>query len=297
MYRKIFNVAVIALTGVILISGCGGPGKKNPDEVQKPAFDSTKATLFQVGDELFSIPSPIQTALLIKQSGASFDNQILNDPKKINSYSTRAQKALNLGIYGADLGYVTIYDQTQEAINYLKVAKQIGEDLGVASAFSPELAKRFESNLGMRDSLLTLASEAYRASDAYLKNNEREDIGCLILAGGWIEALYFATYVAKASNNPEIHRRIAEQKVTLENMIKLAQRYSNREEFSDVVDNLIDLYYLFDEVEFSYTYEKPTTHPDKKLTVINSKSVVKMTPEQLNAITDKVQSIRNQIVG
>ena len=298
--RVLLRSFVYALpASILLLSSCGNNGSKEKveSEVETTKVDSNRATLFQVGDELFSIPSPIQTAKLIKESGANYNSEILNPANKANSYSTKVQKSLNLGVYGADLGYVTMYDQTQDAISFLNASKKIADDLGVTSAFSPSLIKRFEANLGNKDSLLFLVSDAYRASDAYLKNNERDDVGSLILAGGWIESLYFATTVAKTAKSEEINRRIGEQKNTLENLIKLLERYNNNEEFADLVNQLIDLYYLFDEIYVSYEYVKPTTNEKTKTTTINSTSSVDFTEEQLTAIIEKIESIRQFIVG
>lgn len=292
------KMIIFSLVSAFLIfSGCGGDSDKTDDENGGAKVDSARATLFQVGDELFSIPSPIQTAVLIKATGANFDKEMLNDASRAATYSTRVQRSLNLGVYGADLAYITMYDQTQAAISYLNASRKIADELGVSSAFDEQMLGRFQSNLGQKDSLLSLVAEAYRSSDNYLKNNERDDVGSLILAGGWIEALYFATKVAKNTNNPEVNRRIGEQKNTLENLIKLLQKYNNNEEFAEIVDELINLYSLFDEVEYLYTFEKPATDAEKKLTVINSKSDIKISAEQLEAINQKIGEIRDMIIG
>ncbi len=299
MKKKFFIKILISpvIAGGLILSGCSGDSGKNEDEKSPAKIDSAHATLFQVGDELFSIPSPIQTAVLIKASGANYDKSMLNSADKAASYSTRVQRSLNLGVYGADLAYITMYDQTQEALSFLNASRKIGNELGVTSAFDEALLNRFQKNMGKRDSLLYLVAEAYRASDSYLKNNEREDVGSLILAGGWIEALYFATKVAKTSSSPEINRRIGEQKNTLENLIKLLQKNNNNEEFAEIVDELINLYSMFDEVQYLYAFEKPVTDANKKLTVINSKSDVKISPQQLEAIHQKIGEIRNIIIG
>ncbi len=297
--KKIFAAKILLLfMGIfsLFFAGCGGNADKE-EEKNNAKLDSARATLFQVGDELFSIPSPVQTAVLIKKIGANYDKEMLNDAKKAATYSTRVQRALNLGVYGADLAYITMYDQTQEAISHLNASRKIADELGVSSAFDEALLQRFQANLGKKDSLLVLVAEAYRSSDSYLKNNERDDVGSLILAGGWIEALYFATKVAQSTNNPDVNRRIGEQKNTLENLIKLLQKYNNNEEFADIVTELINLYSLFDEVEYVYAFEKPTTDANKKLTMVNSKSDVKISKEQLEAINGKIAEIRNIIIG
>lgn len=291
-----FRGAFLLLSvSALLTAGCGGDDGKDPDAL--PPIDSTQTTILNVNGEIFSIPSPIQTAFLIKGSGAAYSKEILNPSNKASDYSTNFAKALNLGIYGADLGYVTIYDQNQDAIGYLNSAKKLADELGVSGAFDANTIERFAKNLGNKDSMLVLVGVAYRSSDAYLKNNDRSDVSGLVLAGGWLESLHFATNVYKAKPNEEVKRRIAEQKTSLQSLIKLLTQFYSQPEYTEFIDNLNDLSTVFDGVEFKYTFEKPVTDAEKKMTTIMSKSEVNITPEQIESITQKVKSIRSQIVG
>lgn len=291
-----FRGAFLLLSvSALFAAGCSGDDAKDPDAL--PPVDSTQTTILNVNGEIFSIPSPIQTAFLIKGSGAAYSKEILNPSNKSSDYSTNFSKALNLGIYGADLGYVTIYDQNQDAIGYLNSAKKLADELGVSGAFDANTIERFAKNLGNKDSMLVLVGVAYRSSDAYLKNNDRSDVSGLVLAGGWLESLHFATNVYKAKPNEDVKRRIAEQKSSLQSLIKLLTQFYSQPEYTEFIDNLNDLSTVFDGVEFKYTYEKPTTDPEKKMTTITSKSEVNITPEQIESITQKVKSIRSQIVG
>ncbi len=279
----------------LFTAGCGNGSKKETDDL--PPVDSTQTTLLNVNGEIFSIPSPIQTAFLIRNSGATYSKDMVNTASKSSTYSTNFSKALNLGIYGADLGYVTIYDQTQDAIAYLNSAKKLADELGVSGAFDNQTIQRFTKNLGNKDSMLVLVGDAYRSSDAYLKSNDRNDVSGLVLAGGWLESLYFATNVYNTKPNEDIKRRIAEQKSSLQSLIKLLTQYYSQPEYTEFVDNLNDLSTVFDGVEFKYAFEKPTTDAEKKMTTINSKTEIKISSEQIESITQKVKSIRSQIVG
>lgn len=291
--NQIFTLSVLAVFAV----SCGGDDPVIEDTEDPIAEnDPNKTQLMEIDGKVFSIPSPIQTAILIKESGANYNKGILNEPSKVTNYSTNFKKATNLGIYGADLGYVTMYDQTQDAISYLTAVKSIGDDLGVSSAFDLELVERFEKNIGNQDSLLALVSDAYKASDRFLKNNQQNDIGGLILAGGWIESLYFATNAAELTGNKDIIKRVAEQKTTLYNLIKLLTPYYSKPEFTPLVDNLMELNEIYDKVETIYTFVKPTVDAAKKTTTINSTTEVKMSDEQLKAITEKVKKIRAEII-
>ena len=76
-------------------------------------------------------------------------------------------------MFGADLGYVSLYNQTQDALGYLGSIKQLSDKLGISAAFDGPTMERIKNNITNKDSMMVLVGIAYRASDAYLKNNER----------------------------------------------------------------------------------------------------------------------------
>ena len=278
--------------------GCVSDSKKDPVDTAAVQDSLANANrIMTVGGGMFSIPSPIQTAMLIEKSGAQYDKKFLNDAKKASTYATNFQKALNLGVYGADVGYVTMYDQSQDALKYLGVINKLSDELGVTSAFDENTIKRFEANFGQRDSMLNLVSMSYRSADAFLKDNDRLNVGALIIAGGWLETVYFTTQLAVKSGNKEIINRVGEQKYTLNNIVKMLTPYYDQPEYDALVDELIELAYDFDAIDIKYTYDEPTVDVASKTTTINSKTEVVITKEHLKAIADRVEKLRNKIVG
>jgi hypothetical protein len=296
---KINDLLFIVVLFSIFLTACGGEEKTMTVEEQEESMevDRSRSSLLNINGEIFAIPSPIQTSLLIKGSGNNYSKEMLVTPAGIDSYLTKFQKAINLGVLGADMGYVTIFDQTQDALHYLKVIKDLADDLGVMGAFDKTLLDRFEKNMGNQDSLLSLVSDAYRVSDAYLKNQDRNDVGVLILAGGFIESLYFAVNVAESTKNQDMVVRIGEQKSSLDNLIKLLSPFYGKEEFKNLTDNLIDLSEAFDGVEYNYIYEKPVTDAANKITTINSRTEIKISDDQFKKIAKKVRDIRNKIIS
>ena len=282
---------------VIFLTACSGDD--DADKVDKQVQNKMDSSNLAVGvsGKVFIIPSPIQTAVLIQKSGASYDKAMLNGTDKSNSYSTKFQKCLNLGIYGADLGYTTLYDQTQDAIAYFNVTNKIATDLGLSSAFDKSLIVRFQKNLGQKDSMLSLVSVAYRASNDFLKNNERNEEAALIIAGGWIETLQFAINVMKSKGGEDVKRRIAEQKNTLDNLILLLSAYQGNEEYAELLQKLSDLKSEYDKVGYKYTYQAPVTDEINKTTTITSKSEITITQENINAIGEKIAAIRGLIIA
>jgi len=196
-------------------------------------------------------------------------------------------------VYGSDLGYVSMYSQTQEALSYLAAIKQLADKLGISSAFDETTFKRFENNLTNKDSLVALVGLAYRSSDNYLKNNKRLDVSSLILLGGWLESMNIAIETYKAKNNEEIKRRIAEQKLTVNNLLQLIT--INAPDQTDLIASLKELSLLYEKVEFKYNYVEPTTDTTRKITYINSTNELVMDDITFNNILEKIQAFRNKI--
>lgn len=301
MKIKHFFIPVCGIfIALLALVGCKNRTSNNNKALQPPVnkVDSTNTALLKINNQIFSIPSPIQTAMLVKKSGYAYNKQILNNSDNYTKYDTKYKKALNLGIYGADLGYISLYDQTQDALSYLASIEKLATDVGVSNMFNADLIKRFQQNMGKQDSLLAMVSEAFRRSDAYFKDNKQSDISSLVLVGGWIESLYFAVQAGNTqTNQKDIIRRIAEQKISVQNIVKMLQPYSDRPEYSKLIKDLSDLSDMFDNVEFVYNYIPPTVDIKDKMTNINSTSNVKISDDLLKQISGKIIAIRNQIVG
>jgi hypothetical protein len=291
-------IAVLSFLSLFAFFACSDGGKQTTDKEESMETKEEKkaSNLFEVEGKVFSIPSPIQTAFLLQKVGANYQSNLLNSTENASAYSTTFSKAINLGVYGADLGYATIYNQSQDAISYMAVTKKMSNELGIDGLYDETMIKRFEQNIGNQDSLLVLVSDAFKKSDQYLKNNDRKNISVLILAGGWIETLHFATSLAQGETKEEIKNRIGEQKITIKNLINLILPYGEDEEIAQLINSLNELKDIYGEVEFTYTYKPAETMEEEKLTVINSSSQVIMTDKQLEAITAKVKAIRSDII-
>ncbi len=255
--------------------------------------------LVKINDKLFSIPSPVQVSKLVKNLNLPYNKELLNSPKNYANYSTSFKRALNLGIYGANLGYLHIYEQLPDAAQYLATIKMLSKDLDLINSFNEATMKRIEGSKNNKDSLIYIMSNVYRNADSYLMNNERTDIGVLILAGGWIETLFMMTQLSKQSKDKELVSRIGEQKHPLDNLIELLRPYYGKQqskEFDKFLESLVDLATTYDGVVIEYSFEKPTVFADKKLTVINSKTKTIINEQQLKEITRMVATIRGKIV-
>lgn len=311
-YRNITTALLMASVSFSL-SSCGDDTKEHnsgedhskaiesitndvTEEKQKPEDNLT----LKIGGKFFTIPSPVQTAFLIKEEGTAFNSELMNKAENGSSYTTSFKKALNMGVYGADMGYITLYENTDLSLKYLKTVRKIAGELDLSGAFNEELAGRFSDNMGNQDSMLVFVNEAYKNADDYLKKNDKSNVAALVVVGGWIEAVHFAAQSALETKNEKLINRVAEQQQALKNliaMLKSLKGYTDVEEYEDLTIDLEDLLAHFDAVKFTYEYVEPVTDPVKKVTTINSKNTIEISDETLNKIVEGVKEIRNSIIG
>lgn len=291
---------------ISVLYSCGGesvevtPDDPDGDElniVTNEVLDSAQSMNTTINGKIFSIPSPIQMVSLIKDQDDVFNEGLLTDPSLVDNFTTTFKRAINMGVYGADLGYATIYENNTKAVSYLNSVDKLSEELGISGAFDQELVERFIDNGNNQDSMLVIMSEGYRKGDQFLKDNEQHDVASLILTGGWIESMFFAATIFETTSDQEIADRIGEQKTALKTIIELLEDFNIEGTYSDLIADLTDLKGDFDQIKFNYQYIEPVTLPDKFQTNIKSKSSVEIEGEVLNNIVTKIKSIRNELIG
>jgi hypothetical protein len=245
----------------------------------------------------YSIPSPIETTSLLKGAGAKYNASYLNPIENVSNYSTAAARALNLGVYGSDLSFTSIFDQTQESMLYLRCTNKLATSLGISGAFDESTTSRIEANLENRDSLLTIISDSYWNADSFLKDNGQPGVSALIIAGGWIEGLYIATQIANTTKNEDIATRIGEQKLSLDNLVALLDSYKTTNEgVNDMFNQFSELKKIYDGIPATSGDTQASTDKTNGVTTIDNKSSFKLSADQLKAITDKATQIRNKII-
>jgi len=289
-------LAIVVGLAVVFNYGCGGSGNDNNSAGVDTAATKASTQNAKAQNIFYSIPSPIEVASLIKKAGAKYDKSYLNPIENVSKYTSSISKALNLGVYGSDLSFTSIFEQTQESMLYLKCANTLASGLGINGAFGSATVSRVEANMENRDSLLEIISDAFWTADSYLKENDRPNTSALIIVGGWVEGLYIASVVAESTGNPDITTRIGEQKLSLQNLIDLLQSYGKDESTEFILNDLKSLKEIYDGVQFTKTKVETKTDSKTQITTIGGSSNISISKEQLKTISAKIQSIRNNII-
>ncbi|TND00858.1 MAG: hypothetical protein FD123_4316 [Bacteroidetes bacterium] len=301
---RLITPAVLAAS-LFIIPACGPTEGPVGDTADTGKDVIGNVTGVKVKGQNFMMPSPVQIALLVRSSNVGYDKTLLNPTSNVSNYNDKMKWALNIGVYGADLGYITMYEQTPEALPYFNTVRKLGDNLKITASFDEKLMTRFSENIGKnRDSVLAIVGEAYRRSDDFLKQGERDEDAALILTGGWIESMHFAVDVQKKKPSNEVSTRIAEQKNTVSNLIKLLVSVGTdpntntlKEAYQPLIDKLNDLNSVYQGIVIKYNFSAPTHDEDKHLTTINGTTDVKITEEQLKLFGEKIVAIRDYIIN
>jgi hypothetical protein len=195
MKFKLAGLTLSLLACFALVS-CGPKSSKDKSD---EFADAEKSLKEEIKDIAYSIPPPSEIPYMLEASGAEFNQSLVNDRKKADSYKSQSDKAaLNLGVYTADIGYLSSYGKTQESIDYLNACKSIADNLGVSGSFDRATLEKFEANIANKDSLAALLNDAMKKTDRYLKDDNRSKLGALLVTGSFIESLYISTGIVKS---------------------------------------------------------------------------------------------------
>ena len=296
----------ILIAGLLLalITSCSSRNQSD-DEALAEALTSTELQDDVISDEvndiLHRIPSPLEISVLLKESGRKYDGAFLNSPDNLSRYNTNYKRALNLGIYGTDLGYTNIYAQSQDGIRYMSTIKNLANELSIGQFFEMETIGRLVSNSHNMDSLLLITTQNFNTINHYLQTQNRSHLSVLLLTGGWLEALHITCEVAK--NNPDnvqLQETIGGQKIILENILHLLSFYKeNDSNMATLMRDMERLQKSFEKVTITTVYRPSSYQVIDGVMVVkdNSSSTVEITEADIENIRSITQNIRTKIIS
>ena len=294
-FKRLIYFAISPLIAIALAS-CGS--SSSDKDKNSAEFDDAEENLKQQLEELiYNIPSPSEIPYLLQATGAEFNESLINPRTKVDQYASRTDKAaLNLGVYAADIGYLSSYDKTQQAIDYLNSTKTLADNLGVIGSFDVEVLQKFEANISNKDSLTRLLDRTIKKTQTYLADDNRNKLSALVVTGSFIEGLYISTGLVKSYPKDllpsdarnlvltPIIRVILDQKKSVSDMVKMLT--STSVEQTDPVTTIASDLKALESAYASLNIEEQ---------IRNNKANLVLSDANLIEITNIVEKIRNNI--
>ena len=243
----------------------------------------------------YGIYSPAEVSGIFGRKHITYNPEILSPANNPNVFTTKTQIALNLGIYGADLSYIQMFG-SGDATQYLDIILKLSEQLGIPGEYISNLMTRMDKNVSNGDSLMQISIEAFNHVNKFLIRENQEDLAYLILAGAWIEAMYIAAHDLLHENDPDIIKKIVEQKYSLNYLLSSMKNYYNDTSVAYVYRRLFVLKSYLNKTDIAFNNKEVNIDKEHKEIHATPESI-RFSPETMEKIREIIFEIRKQILN
>ena len=264
------SFSLIILSAVFLSCKSNQNNEPEGSEISKNEIKKGEAIMDLSG---YPLPTSFYITEMLNKAGAPYILSIANSVENVGNYFSQKEKALNLGIYGADLSYASTYMMKQETIMYLKASSLLTEEMKISTAFNKDYIERIKNNLDNGDSLILIVSDSFYDTYNYLIENEKDVSAILVMAGSWIEGLYLTTQIAlTARNSAKFIEIIGQQKTSLRELLNIMDPVKENPDLSGIYNQLMSLHNMYED-----------THDE-------------LSDSQFNKISIAIANLRNEII-
>ena len=258
------SLSIVAGLALFVTSCSTSDESANPtkDQVNPPIEELVEDESAQ--ETSYFLPSALQIGSVFQKSGLKYSGGVINEPGNVSKYESKTSKLLNFGTYSADLAYCILNGQSQVAMNQLTSLKALADGLGMESIFgSDKMFRQFENNMGNQESSANI-----------------------MFAGAWIEGMYIGVKATNEEKEERITKRLVEQMVILDNLVKAVQSVENATtDLTAIEDQLKSLKIFFDGLEEVKSAEGVR---DIELTINHLKEIADRIVEMRQSIVDPV---------
>ncbi len=241
----------VVLISLICITSCKNKADKGQKKVEREQIKSLEN---EMETNVDSLPTSAEVIKMLTDLEVGYIFGISNPVENTKKYFSSNDRAINMGVFGADLSYATLYNMQQEVINYLDAIRSLAAELNMSQIYDPTLYDRIKQNFDYRDKLVVILSEAFDDTYAYLRDNEQQPLALLVLGGAWVEGMYITTHVSEAAYQVAgISKNLLEQKKSFELYLEVTQPYLNDPLVGEFIKKLDPIKKVYDTLSTSLT--------------------------------------------
>jgi len=298
--RPLLTMSIALCTVMLIITSCNRSAKG--PEIQPPVFstylpDSPEEAARQ-REIYYGLLTPVEVCNIFERLGIPYNDTIILPPENRDLYMSSYKAAMNLGVYGVDMGYVRLFGVNRQTMNYFSTIKTLSNRLNMPDNFIADAVKGLDAGMSQPDSVTRLMNDAYAKIEEHLRGEGSEGTLGLMLMGGWIEAMYLATQLAydPANPDPQVVGKIAEQKYSLTSLLSFMKNYYNDPMVVFYTKKLKYLNRWFDTFEIYYQPGDVTVDTLRQV-ITTTGTEMTVTVGTLNEIRDYVAKLRAEITA
>ncbi|MCQ2374873.1 MAG: hypothetical protein MJ069_03105 [Salinivirgaceae bacterium] len=232
------NKYVLIALGAMVMASCSNSSNNNKAKQQLE-----EVSVSQIVEDINSIPAPNSLELMdmINKSGAAYLLDATNSIENIENYLSTKSKALNLGVYAADLCYNVAYNKQAEVELYLKNLLVIVSDLNI-SINAEKISDSFKDNSSDFATLSKLTTDMLEESQYILNQTDQTEIALMFLIGSWVETASVCLSVVENSQNPAAAMDMVKNHFDyIDNIIKYLDLKKESSEFADFIESFASI--------------------------------------------------------
>lgn len=298
--RQLPAIAVAAFVVLVTVLSC-----KESDKVPGapvPLFSThlpEKSSQVNKSREIYyGLMTPVEVCNIFDRLGVPYNDTIILPPENRNLYMSSFKAAMNLGVYGVDMGYMKLFGVNRQMVSYFTTIQTLSDRLNIPGTLLTGIIKGFNAEMSNPDSVTYLMNDLYGKIDEHLRNENSEGTLGLMLMGGWIESMYLATQLAYDPENPDpqVVGRIAEQKYSLTSLLSFMKNYYNDPMVVYYTKKLKHLSRWFNSFEI-YFQPGDVNIDTVRHIITTSGTEMNITVETLNEIRNYVEKLRAEVTA
>jgi hypothetical protein len=293
---RLLTITLLICLTVFLLNCSNEPKGTDNTEVNLPVENDNN--LDQLGETFYQIPSPEELFAFVQGGNLSYKASLLNPIDNAKKYTDVKSKELNFGVYIADLAYAAAFSRYQESLKNIESVRKLSDEIGISSVFDEALNNRIQHIFENSDSLLNVTNTSYYKIVTYLEENERGKTLALISAGGWVESMYiFTNLVEKYSpDNPTI-QRIADQKLTFDNLIQYLMKHESDPNVKQTINDFKGVQEAFSQLEEVQVSTNDLKNKKDNVFVVGGGKRINISEPQFTNLKQKIAETRNKITA
>lgn len=288
-----------AIVVSVILGACSSSEENSLEkEMNQVSTSKVKVSKEEIDQLIQSFPSPIETSMIIQNAGNKFNSELLLPTKKLDRFVSSYDKAMAMGAYGGDMGYINIYGKSFVAAEFLAAIRLLSVDLEIDRFFDFEDMIRMAKSSSNIDSLQRMSTESFNSMEKYLREKGRNELSVLIVFGTWLEGSYIISDIAKGNMTPEMINRVAEQKGSVAKITEILVANSEDKYFANLARQVKPLNDLYGKVTIETIMREPEMKEiDGQLVFIDNSETKIVTPEGIvDEIVEETIKLRSNLL-
>ncbi len=195
--KKIFTKILVA---VMILTVAGAYSCKNRGESKKQKeINMVELEVLEqkIEENVYPLPSSAEVIKKLTDMDLGYIIGSTNSPANARNYVESYDRSVNLGVYGADLSYATLYNMQQDVIDYMSAIRTLALEQNLIMIYDESLYDRIKANFDNRDTLVSVLTGAFDRTYAYMVDAGQANLALLMVGGAWVEGMYLTLAVSE----------------------------------------------------------------------------------------------------